>query len=200
MAHSLHGPLGSRAVHLCIDMQRIFSTEGLWPAPWMERVLPVVEEVVAFRPERTIFSRFVTPQRADQMPGMWQRYYTRWRAATGEFLDPAMLDLLPQLGKFVPPAQVIAKTRYSAFFGTPLLRELQERQADAIVITGSETDVCVSATVLGAVDLGYRVIVVRDGVCSSSDAGHDALLSVYHRRYSEQIETADAEDILRVWN
>jgi len=76
---------------------------------------------------------------------------------------------------------------------------LRDRQADGLVITGSETDVCVLATVLGAVDLGYRVIVVRDAICSSSDDGHDALLSVYHRRYGEQIETANAEEILRRW-
>jgi hypothetical protein len=44
------------------------------------------------------------------------------------------------------------------------------------------------------------VILVRDAVCSSSDAGHDALLQVYHRRYGQQIETADAEDILRQWS
>ena len=55
------------------------------------------------------------------------------------------------------------------------------------------------ATVLGAVDLGYRVIVVHDGVCSSSDEGHDALMQLYHRRYSEQIEVADAQTILAQW-
>jgi nicotinamidase-related amidase len=52
---------------------------------------------------------------------------------------------------------------------------------------------------MGAVDLGYRVILVRDGVCSSSDEGHDALLAVFHHRYSEQIETADAETVLSLW-
>jgi hypothetical protein len=36
----------------------------------------------------------------------------------------------------------------------------------------------------------------RGGVCSSSDEGHDALLQLYHRRFSEQIETAGAEEIL----
>ena len=66
-------------------------------------------------------------------------------------------------------------------------------------MTGSETDVCVLGTVLGAVDHGFRVILVRDGVCSSSDAGHDALLEVYHRRFSLQIETADAETVLSRW-
>ena len=31
-------PLTERSVHLCVDMQRIFSADGPWPAPWMERV------------------------------------------------------------------------------------------------------------------------------------------------------------------
>ena len=66
-------------------------------------------------------------------------------------------------------------------------------------MTGSETDVCVLATVLGAVDLGYRVIVVRDAVCSSSDEGHDALMTVYHQRYTEQIEVAGAATIMQWW-
>ena len=45
----------------------------------------------------------------------------------------------------------------------------------------------------------FRVILVRDGVCSSSDEGHDALLQLYHRRFREQIETASAEEILAIW-
>ncbi len=55
------------------------------------------------------------------------------------------------------------------------------------------------ATVMGVVDIGYRVIVVRDAVCSSSDEGHDMLMRLYHTRFSEQIETADAETILSRW-
>ena len=87
----------------------------------------------------------------------------------------------------------------SAFFGPALLQHLQARHADALIVTGSETDVCVSATIMAAVDHGFRVILVRDGVCSSSDEGHDALLQLYHRRFSEQIETASAEEILATW-
>jgi nicotinamidase-related amidase len=47
-----------------------------------------------------------------------------------------------------------------------------------------------------AVDIGYRVIVVRDAVCSSSDEGHTMLMRLYRTRYSKQIETADAATIL----
>jgi nicotinamidase-related amidase len=131
---------------------------------------------------------------------MWQRYYRRWRETTRPQIDPALLELMPPLARLVPPAAVIDKTRYSGFAEPHLFAHLRERGADGLIITGSETDVCVLSTVLGAVDLGYRVILVPDAICSSSDEGHDALLRVYHRRYTEQIETANAEDVLRNWN
>ena len=131
---------------------------------------------------------------------MWQRYYTRWRLATREHLDLDLLELMPPLAALCPPAAVIDKTRYSGFAEPKLLAHLREREADALIISGSETDVCVLATVLSAVDLGYRVIVVRDAVCSSSDEGHDMLLRLYHTRFSEQIETADAATILSRWH
>ena len=63
-----------------------------------------------------------------------------------------------------------------------------EKSVDTLIITGSETDVCVLATVLDAVDLGFRVIVVEDALCSSFDEGHDALMTLYRNRFSEQIE------------
>ena len=56
------------------------------------------------------------------------------------------------------------------------------------------------ATVLDAVEIGYRVIVVRDAVCSWSDEGHDMLMRLYHTRYTEQIETADAAAVLAPGN
>ena len=192
-------PLTERSVHLCVDMQRIFSADGLWPAPWMERVLPVVATLAGRHPERTVFTRFIPPERPDQMPGMWQRYYTRWRLATRDCLNLDLLELMPPLAALCPPATVSDKTRYSGFAEPRLLAHLREREADALIISGSETDVCVLATVLSAVDLGYRVIVVRDAVCSSSDEGHDMLLRLYHTRFSEQIETADADTILSRW-
>jgi nicotinamidase-related amidase len=200
MAQTLLRPLTDRTVHLCIDMQRIFTDEGPWPTPWMGRVLPVVAELAGRHPQRTVFTRFITPAQPHEMPGTWQIYYERWRNATRAELDPGLLELVPPLAALAPPATVIDKTRYSGFVGSELHAHLLARSADGLIITGSETDVCVLATVLNAVDLGWRVILVRDAVCSSSDEGHDALLEVYHRRYGQQIETADAEDILRQWS
>ena len=88
---------------------------------------------------------------------------------------------------------------YSGFVGFDLRAKLAALSADAVIVSGAETDVCVLATVLHAVDSGYRVIVVHDGICSSSDEGHDALMKVFHGRYTHQIETASAEEILSAW-
>jgi nicotinamidase-related amidase len=71
--------------------------------------------------------------------------------------------------------------------GTPLLR----RDARELAY--------LNELVLDAVDIGYRVIVVRDAVFSSSDEGHDMLMRLYHTRYTEQVETADAAAILARW-
>lgn len=192
-------PLTERTVHLCVDMQRIFSVDGPWRTPWMDRVLPVTAALANRHPERTVFTRFIPPERPEEMPGMWQRYYTRWRDATRERLDLHLLKLMPPLAALCPPATVINKTRYSAFAEPRLIEVLRQRESDGLIVSGSETDVCVLATVLDAVDIGYRVIVVRDAVCSSSDEGHDMLMRLYHTRYSEQIETADAATILERW-
>ena len=127
------------------------------------------------------------------------RYYERWRHTTRQHLDPNLLELLPPLARLVPPARVFDKPVYSAFAGHRLQEHLAERGADTLIVTGSETDVCVLATVLGAVDHGYRVILVTDAVCSSSDKGHDMLLELYQERYTQQIETVDSETILSLW-
>jgi nicotinamidase-related amidase len=130
---------------------------------------------------------------------MWQRYYQRWRNVTREHLDPEMLDLVPELAQLAPPAAVFDKAVYAPFFDPAFADMLHEREADALIMTGAETDVCVLATVLGAVDHGFRVVLVTDAVCSSSDAGHDALMTLYRERFSEQIDVADTATVLAEW-
>ena len=54
------------AVHLSIDMQNIFAPGGIWQTPWMERVLPVIVDITARHAARTVFTRFITPVRAER--------------------------------------------------------------------------------------------------------------------------------------
>lgn len=193
------GPPDERTVHLCIDMQRLFAPGGPWAAPWMEQVLPLAAAIAQHAPERTVFTRFLPPREPEDMPGTWQHFYRHWSGITRDRLEPEMLDLIAPLGRYAPPAAVIDKPGYSAF-GTPALdRLLRDKRVTGLVVTGAETDSCVLASVLGAVDRGYRVYLVTDAVCSSSDEGHDALIGLYHRRYSHQIQTLTAAEVLEAW-
>jgi nicotinamidase-related amidase len=195
----LRAPIEQNAVHLCIDMQRLLSPDGPWPTPWMEAALERAVRLVEPRPARTVFTRFVPPRTPEDMPGAWRRYFEKWRGVTREFIDPTLLELVPPLASFVPPASVVDKGRYSAFVASPLQPVLKELGTTTLVVSGAETDICVLATVLNAVDLGYRVVVAADAICSSVDSTHDALMTLYGRRFAEQIELADTETILGSW-
>src|SRR5215207_5613448 len=92
----------SSAVHLCVDMQRIFSSDGPWPTPWMERVLPTVTRIAERFPERTVFTRFITPATPASATGRWRSYYEKWRETTRDRLDPRLLELMPPLAALVP--------------------------------------------------------------------------------------------------
>jgi nicotinamidase-related amidase len=199
MALELRRPLGAEAIHLCIDMQRLFSAEGIWPTPWMTRVLPSVIRLVEHAPERTAFTRFLTPQSAFEVAGMWCAYYQKWPQATREHVDERLLDLMPELQRFAPPAAVFDKLMYSAFSARKLRPWLLSHEINTLVITGSETDVCVLSSVLSAVDLGYRVVIAEDAICSSSDEAHDAAKKLYGSRYDIQIELASVDDIIEAW-
>ena len=194
-----HGPLGTGTAHLCIDMQNLFTGGTAWHTPWLERVLPVVERIAAAHADRTVFTRFIPADRPGEGEGRWRAYWERWAEMTLDRLPRGAEDLLPPLARLVPPAEVVDKRGYSPWHGTGLHERLRARRIDTLVVTGAETDVCVLAAVLGAVERGYRVVLVTDAICSGSDRTHDALLTLYRERYGQQVETATADQVLAAW-
>lgn len=195
----VHGALGDSCLHLCVDMQRLFAPGGPWAVPWTQKVLPAIEELVASHPARTLFTRFIPAARPGEAPGTWARYYRRWAEVTLTRIDISLIELMPPLARFVPPATVLDKHVYSPWTEGRLDAWLRGANVDTLVITGGETDICVLATVLGAVDRGFRTVLVTDAVCSSADETHDALMEVYRSRFTEHIEIAMTEEVLANW-
>ena len=194
------GPLGETAVHLCVDMQRLFAEPTDWATPWMNRVLPNAVRLCESHAESCVFSRFI-PARAPGMgQGTWKPYYERWHSITLSELGEDMVRLVPELEQFTPPGLVVDKHVYSPWYETGLHTTLQSRGVDTLVISGGETEVCVLATVLGAVDFGYRVVLATDALCSSADPSHDAMIQIYKMRYGMQVEPVTTEEILAEWH
>jgi nicotinamidase-related amidase len=166
----------------------------------MERVLPVISAIVSRCPAKTVFTRFITPNSPEEAPGQWRPYFERWKIATRQSLRSSELDLVPELARFAPPAIVVDKPTYSAFFRSSLAQCLSESGGiRTLIVSGAETDVCVLSTVLDAVNLGFRVVLVEDALCSSSDAGHDALMTMYRMRFTEQIDLIKVEHLMEIW-
>jgi nicotinamidase-related amidase len=98
--------------------------------------------------------------------------------------DNTLVKGTPQW-KFHPRIQpavgepVIHKLQGNAFAETNLGETLREKNVGTLVLTGLLTHGCVKSTCLGALELGYRVILVHDG----------------HSNFSE-----DAPKLIREWN
>lgn len=194
----VRGPLGE-SLHVCVDMQQLFAADGPWAIPWMDKVVPVIAELAGRHPRRSVFTRFIPARNPGEAPGTWAAYYARWASVTLAQVDPRRIELAPDLARFVPPATVLDKRVYSPWTEGRLDALLHGSRIDTLVVTGGETDVCVLATVLGAIDRGYRTVVVSDAICGSADQTHDALMTFYHSRFSEQMEIATMEEVLAEW-
>jgi nicotinamidase-related amidase len=194
-----YGPVGAEAIHLCVDMQRMFAEDTEWKMPWLPRVLPNVVAITAAHPERTVFTRFIPARAPGHGVGMWRRYYERWSSMTIDELGGDMVDLVPSLASFAPPARTFDKYVYSPWTGSDLHSQLRSAGVDTVVVTGGETDVCVLATVLGAVDWGFRVVLVTDAICGSADETHDSMMTIYTNRFGQQVECVTTETLLASW-
>jgi nicotinamidase-related amidase len=180
-------------------MQRLFAEAGDWHTPALMSITPAISGIVARHPEQTVFTRFVTPHSANLTVGTWQRYYQHWQGVTLDRMSRDKLDLIEPLKKFSPPAATISKTTHSAFESPAFVQMLLNRLPDTLIFTGVETDVCVLASVLTAVDRGYRTIVVTDAVASSSAAAHRATLELVLPRFDQQIELVGSRELLSRW-
>lgn len=70
---------------------------------------------------------------------------------------------------------------YSSFDGTDLAEHLRERGVTTVIIGGIATDYCVKATVLSALEEGFKVIVLLDGcrgVNVQPNDSNDAILEM----------------------
>jgi len=79
-------------------------------------------------------------------------------------------EVLPQPGE-----PVYSKHVNSGFIGTTLEQDLRDRGIDTLVITGIQTNHCVSTTARMAGNLGFNTYVVSDGTATFDREGPDGV-------------------------
>jgi hypothetical protein len=74
---------------------------------------------------------------------MWRRYYERWTSMTIDGLGLDIVDLVPDLARFVPPARTFDKYVYSPWIGSDLHAQLRSTGVDTVIVTGGRpTSAC----------------------------------------------------------
>ena len=192
--------MSSSAVHVVIDMQRLFLEGTAWGSRNTQTLVAPILGLLRHRPSAAIFTRFITPRRKEDAPGTWSYFYDHWPSVLQDNMDPALLDLVPEFTGFVPPGEIADKFTYSAFADGDFSDRLRRRGADALIFSGVETDVCVLLTALDAVDRGYRVVIATDAVGSTVDKAHEATLDHVYPRFDKQIELASVAEIIAAWS
>lgn len=191
-------PLTDRSQHIVIDMQEVFATNPQWGFAGIYEIVPAIARLAAAKPQQTLWTRFISAHSAEEAEGAWAALYRLWPGAT--LSAGALMDILPALQPFIAdPAQVFDKPTYSSFHSPALIAELQRRQADTLILSGVETDVCVLATLMEAVDRGYFVVMATDALTSSDHDGHRQILEIIPRRLKSQVFTATIDEILEQW-
>jgi nicotinamidase-related amidase len=86
-----------------------------------------------------------------------------------------------------PGEPVLNKLFASAFFGTPLASLLAAEGCDSVIVTGASTSGCVRATVVDALQHGYRPIVPREAVGDRDPQAHAANLYDMDAKYADVV-------------
>lgn len=92
-----------------------------------------------------------------------------------------------------PGEMVVAKLRYSGFFGADLDSQLTRLGVDTLVVCGLTTECCVNSTVRDAFHLDYHVFVASDA-CAAYEADlHAGALKSLDLNCAILVETAEVE-------
>jgi nicotinamidase-related amidase len=102
-----------------------------------------------------------------------------------------MVEIDPRLQP-QPAEHVITKKYASAFFGTSLASTLTSRGIDTLLITGCTTSGCVRASVVDAVQHGFRPMVVREAVGDRALPPHEASLLDIEGKYGDLVSLDEA--------
>jgi maleamate amidohydrolase len=100
-------------------------------------------------------------------------------------------QIVPELAP-APGELVVRKTVPSAFFGTSLAAWLTQRGVQTLLVAGCVTSGCVRASVVDAMSLGLRPLVVSDCVGDRALGPHDANLFDMAQKYATVLTRGEA--------
>lgn len=204
-------PERGRTALLIVDMQHGFLDAGeAMEVPPARDAVPVIQTLLAaFRARRlpVAFTEFtysptvpllvgeLHPEHRPAPPGAARGFGLPSSSCLEGDPSARTVDALaPRSGE-----PVIRKRWYDGFAGTELDGALRARGVTSLVVTGTMTDICVLATIVGAFNREYRVTVVEDGVATLWPEIQRATLDIVGRAFGRVVSSKQVLDTLSTW-
>jgi len=128
------------------------------------------------------------------------------KLTAGTFIDkvPALLTLeagsrWAEIDPRIAPREtepVLNKLFASGFFGTGLSSALTAAGIDTLIVTGATTSGCVRATVVDALQYGFRPVVPREAVGDRNPDAHEANLYDVDAKYADVVSVEETREYL----
>jgi maleamate amidohydrolase len=99
----------------------------------------------------------------------------------------------------VPGEVVLYKSSPSAFWGTPLVAQLNRLGIDTLIVGGESTSGCVRASVVDGTTYRYRMIVAEECSYDRHEACHAINLFDMHQKYADVLPLAEVIQWMRDW-
>lgn len=151
---------------MIIDLQKDFCPGGALPVPEGDQVIPILNKYIkAFR--RAGAQIYATRDWHPSDHISFQGQGGKWpphciQESEGAKFHP---DLeLPENVKIISKATTPQQESYSGFGETDLKYELKRNGIKRVFVGGLATDYCVKNTVLDALDLGFKTILLKDAI------------------------------------
>ncbi|OLB39027.1 MAG: hypothetical protein AUI04_12925 [Candidatus Rokubacteria bacterium 13_2_20CM_2_64_8] len=200
-----------RTAPLVVDMQRGFVDPGeALEVPQAREIVPAIQRLLAvFRSRRlpVVFTEFVYSERVPLLVGDLHPEHKPAQpgAPTGFGLPSSncleghpSAETIPPLAPR-PDELVVRKHGYDAFHGTPLDGALRARGVTSLVVTGTLTDICVLASIVGAFNREYRVTVAEDAVATLWPEIQRATLDIIGRAFGRVVSSKDIASEVTAW-
>lgn len=192
---------GSKMTLVVMDMQKLFVTEK--KSPWSDSkllsIIPNIKKLIKIiGAKNVIFSRFIPPTNWQDSIGSWRTFYRLNKGITRKNIGTDALDVVDQLQSYLTNNKTIAdRNRASSIFSAGGFKsKIKKNESKYLIFVGIETDYCVLASALDAMNRGYYVIIVSDGCGSTTKRGHQNALCIF-KRFPEQLWITSTDNLIK---
>jgi nicotinamidase-related amidase len=142
--------------------------------------IPIIYTTTESRTEANVSKAYATARQKTRLsPDSWQ----------------IKTEFAPQPGDLI-----IYKQRASAFFGTPLIAQLNQMAVKSLIVCGESTSGCVRASVVDAYSHAIHVTIAEECVFDRSTLSHKVNLFDMHHKYGDVMHVNEIVEHLQTRN